>query len=398
MAPAAAKNLCLSKPLTLEQIEQIYKQSVLKPEFYNLEYARDWIDNSLPSATMAEFIKTVLKPGKVLDIGCGIGLLVQELRKLGVEAYGLEYSNSFISISPAREFLYQGNITNLSQFSDRSFDLVVCMEVMEHLPPTYLNGVIKELRRISSNRILMTIPSFGPNDYGPAGLPLNESCWREDARRNVPFGNLVVDGQGIPDCGHISLASYRWWTQKFFINGLLRDHEAETIAYSDYHFKDYQWNLYVLKQMAKNVSDVTSCNFFTVGLYHCEDWAEPIGPVRWTGKEFSICLDIPVQYENVSLKFFSGPKEMVYERLLAVKIYRCTEDDRDLRLQEEMIKEKSYDICPDKWYSIPLLEKSELSGPVKFNFSINRTLVPELLGINNDKRELGIAINMIGVI
>ena len=97
-----SKELHISKEFTLGEIEKIYEKSILKQEFYNLDYANEWVENSGPSKEMANYIKNTFAPNKVLDVGCGIGKLVDELRKLGIDAYGVEFSKDFINLSPCK--------------------------------------------------------------------------------------------------------------------------------------------------------------------------------------------------------------------------------------------------------------------------------------------------------
>ena len=67
-------------------------------------------------------------PHTVLEIGVGSGFVTSILRKCG-------YSVTTIDINPGLEPDYVGSITDLDNvFQDKSFDVVLCAEVMEHLP------------------------------------------------------------------------------------------------------------------------------------------------------------------------------------------------------------------------------------------------------------------------
>jgi len=79
-------------------------------------------------------IKFSFKPKKVPDVGCGLGLMVKYLRMLGVEAYGVDASNYALTRadSEVRGYLKKGRIGKIP-FSDKSFDLVVTYDVLEHI-------------------------------------------------------------------------------------------------------------------------------------------------------------------------------------------------------------------------------------------------------------------------
>ncbi|MGC9349623.1 MAG: class I SAM-dependent methyltransferase [Anaerolineae bacterium] len=82
---------------------------------------------------IAERIVEDLAPSTVLDAGCAFGFLVEALRRRGVEAYGIDISEYAISqvhpdVSP---YCWVGSVTQ--PFPQR-YDLIVSIEVLEHLP------------------------------------------------------------------------------------------------------------------------------------------------------------------------------------------------------------------------------------------------------------------------
>jgi len=112
---------------------------------------------------IAEGIVRDLRPTSVLDAGCAMGFLVEALRKRGVEAWGFDISEYAISQvdESVREYCRVGSITDPP---DRRYDLTVCIEVLEHVPPAETDAAIASLCA-SSDRLLI---SSTPQDYGEA--------------------------------------------------------------------------------------------------------------------------------------------------------------------------------------------------------------------------------------
>ena len=94
-------------------------------------YARDevWLGFF---GDVAERIVADIAPRTVLDAGCAMGFLVETLRARGVEAWGVDVSEYAISQvhGSVREHCAVGSI--LEPF-ERRYDLITCIEVLEHL-------------------------------------------------------------------------------------------------------------------------------------------------------------------------------------------------------------------------------------------------------------------------
>lgn len=84
---------------------------------------------------IAERIHREIAPRSVLDVGCAFGFLVERLRARGIEAYGIDISEHAIQNSEdtIRQYLSVASVTE--SFTSR-YDLIVCIEVLEHLSPT----------------------------------------------------------------------------------------------------------------------------------------------------------------------------------------------------------------------------------------------------------------------
>jgi SAM-dependent methyltransferase len=241
----------LSERLSEGDIEQLYAEVVLTQDFYGIEYASDWTSEA-PYAAVAGVIQRYFEPRLFLDVGCGLGLVVKHARALGIQGFGTDFSYAFLKHAPpgAREYCLASDVTTLP-FGASQFDSVSCLEVLEHLPPRFGMAAIRELARIARGPILVTIPSYGPNRFGPAGLPLNDGSWLSDARAGRNFRNIVMF-EGKPHCGHVTLATFEWWTNVFLWCGLNRCPQIEVKVNADRQMDvaGRRWNVYCLGKVS----------------------------------------------------------------------------------------------------------------------------------------------------
>jgi ubiquinone/menaquinone biosynthesis C-methylase UbiE len=104
---------------------------------------------------MYELMKIIKEysPKRVLDVGCGIGFLVHELRNNDIDAYGTDFSESLLydywKDSP---YFYLADAKYLP-FEDKSFDLVITTDFFEHIPEGDIDEVVEELNRVGKKVI-----------------------------------------------------------------------------------------------------------------------------------------------------------------------------------------------------------------------------------------------------
>ena len=82
---------------------------------------------------IADEIVVRIAPRTLLDAGCALGLLVEQFHLRGVQAEGVDISEFAISHAPevVRSYVRQASVTE--PFGQR-YDLIVCIEVLEHMP------------------------------------------------------------------------------------------------------------------------------------------------------------------------------------------------------------------------------------------------------------------------
>ena len=147
--------------------ERVFGQRPATPAHYDGDYfAADWradgsrydletrrrIEERNPS-----LIRAVFQPLRVLDVGCGPGFLMQLLGELGIEAQGIDFSPASRELAPGevRERIRIGDVTE-AQVPERSFDLVICREVLEHLTVLQVRRAVEQLCRASSRFVYVT--------------------------------------------------------------------------------------------------------------------------------------------------------------------------------------------------------------------------------------------------
>jgi SAM-dependent methyltransferase len=195
-----------------------------------------------------------------LDVGCATGFLVEVLRERGIDAEGCDVSPFAIEHATpgARGHVRVGNLFAGLPWSDGEFDLVTVLETLEHLPPDRVPVALAELRRVSGGYLYATIPSFGVNASGPDGhfdgkvRPDRLEYYRglsPDYAGPVPDADLAVDAAGEPVEGHLTIASFSWWTDRFAEAGFTRCPDVERRLYDDIAPAKLApfWNLYVFR-------------------------------------------------------------------------------------------------------------------------------------------------------
>jgi 2-polyprenyl-6-hydroxyphenyl methylase/3-demethylubiquinone-9 3-methyltransferase len=85
--------------------------------------------------------RATLRGAKVADIGCGGGLLSEALARAGANVTAIDLGEKLIEI--AKLHLFESNVkvdyrvqssTELAEAEPASFDVVCCMELIEHVP------------------------------------------------------------------------------------------------------------------------------------------------------------------------------------------------------------------------------------------------------------------------
>ncbi|KTD19269.1 3-demethylubiquinone-9 3-methyltransferase [Legionella lansingensis] len=111
------------------------------------QHADDWWDREGPLKTLhdinpvrLEFITNIcpLKNMRVLDVGCGGGILTEAMAKLGAQVVGLDVTETALKAAKAHALKNKLSIDYvccpIEEYEGEKFDLITCMEMLEHVP------------------------------------------------------------------------------------------------------------------------------------------------------------------------------------------------------------------------------------------------------------------------
>jgi SAM-dependent methyltransferase len=144
-----------------KELQILYGKDYFEGEKLSRYGATGGYTNSVFFTMMAKILNVTFQPRKILDVGCAKGFLVQALRERNIEVYGTDISRYAFDEAPEniKPYLQIANISH-QPFPDKSFDLVVCMEVLEHLFPNNIFPAIAELYRLTSKYLFITVATL----------------------------------------------------------------------------------------------------------------------------------------------------------------------------------------------------------------------------------------------
>ncbi len=139
----------------------------------------------------AKALEMIEKGQKVLDIGCGDGLLLSALAKKGVTGFGVDVSEE--GARKCREKGLDVSVVDISAdnlpFKDGSFDAVIMLDVLEHVYAP--EELLKEAVRVSKKYVIISVPNFN-------SLP---------ARLQMLLGKVPENNR--PNKGHVYWFNYQ---------------------------------------------------------------------------------------------------------------------------------------------------------------------------------------------
>ena len=264
-------------PFDSRQIRDIYK-SLMAADFYDEKYNSANADPG-PYNDMADVLESVFqlrRGARIYDLGSGRGYLTLALARKGLEAQGIEFSPRVLDGLPATERPYFMLVNDISEVDLSSVDLIISMEVFEHLPLALTVNNLTHLHKAFSGEIFLTIPSLGYDRTLPdLGHAETDPYRLSSMIKNVVCPYLLIE-DGHVSGGHITLAGYRWWEDFFLTQGFVRLTERERrfgAAMQTLLAKGLRWCVYILEAIVED------------NIAYGRGWHDPDDGCRWNGPD-----------------------------------------------------------------------------------------------------------------
>jgi len=146
----------------------------------------------------------------ILDIGCGKGEPMKFInRKALFKVVGVDIFQPYL-MGCKKSGLYSEVVrcdVRALPFKEKSFDVVLCMALLEHLPKADGTKLIKDMEYIARKQIIIDVPRGVYEQHNVAnGNPwqIHRSFWEPDELKKLGFR---VKGQGLPIYGESGLVA-----------------------------------------------------------------------------------------------------------------------------------------------------------------------------------------------
>lgn len=190
---------------------------------------------ALQELMIAEYMEHHV-PARVLEFGCGVGRHLRYLSTIaGLDVYGYDQSPTMVremtrwaTRAWMDEHVIVGAPTGRLPYADASFDIVFTAEVLIHVRPEDLGGILRELVRVSRGHLLHI--EISP-DY-PVAAAAHHGCWKHDLvaayaglglrcallergyRAQSPW-RVLIDRAPVWTWSSTILALYRWLDHEY---------------------------------------------------------------------------------------------------------------------------------------------------------------------------------------
>lgn len=166
-----------------------------KASFFNKEYFMDGT-RSAYGGTYPEYVeeahlnnlrqviskvKGMFNVNSVLDIGCARGYTIRAFREIAIKAIGIEISKWAVENADefAKPFIRRGDVRKKEvwkHYDDKSVDMVMAWDVMEHINENKVDFVIKHLCRVSNRYVLIKV-ALNDTQLDASHITIKDTMW-----------------------------------------------------------------------------------------------------------------------------------------------------------------------------------------------------------------------------
>jgi len=168
------------------------------------------------------------------ELGCFTGPVLSLLAETGISILGTEVSHTAFALAypNVRDNMLFGDLLSLD--IGRRFDVVLCMDALEHVSPLLLDAYIERIASLvdQDGYVYLNSPMWGQDHtFGVFEEPYLEE-WRCVGDASY-WRHWPCDDKGWPLHGHLVWASPTWWERKFRDHGLVRDTAIERAIHQE---------------------------------------------------------------------------------------------------------------------------------------------------------------------
>lgn len=215
------------------KLDQYFSNRNVSPEYYSEYKIQRFLEHILPSD----------KSTAILDVGCGFGQFLFELKKRGyTNIQGIDISNESIEACKAKGLTVTQiqDIIDFAPMNQKKFDFIIMSHVLEHIAKEKIIDTLKAIKTMLSDngKFFVMVPN-GQSNTG--------AYWMyEDFTHSTLFtaGSLlyVLKSAGfthvefVDPSGFTHVAGYKKWVLSLFLNLYeLKNSFWNKITGSSYH-------------------------------------------------------------------------------------------------------------------------------------------------------------------
>jgi SAM-dependent methyltransferase len=253
----------------------------------NYEYDR------IADRKRVDFIAAVLQEGlapnaRILDVGCGNGVISRHLGSLGFQVLGVDVSEKTIENARAATTLpnvqFQTKSAEELVASGERYDAVICSEVLEHLtdPGALLKVLYATLKE--DGKLIVTVP----NGQGPRELFVTRPVL------HLRNGNSI------------------WWRGLNRIKGML-GYKGTTVQSAADNLDHIQFF------SKKDLEDLSRANHFTITRFGKANFIEDVFPFSFFARKIPFLQKLDCKIADILPTRFTGGFFSVWEKTITHK-------------------------------------------------------------------------------
>lgn len=154
-----------------------------------INYDQIILEEKVFADRLAVFIRDIIRPNTVLDIGCGPGHFVDSMNDIGVHSFGIDIDERVVG----KNNLFREDILDTRFVADTC----ICLEVFEHIDSDYNDDLVDKVSTMFLDTLIFTAAIPGQGGVGhincqPKQYWLDKFLNTGKMRRNTLMENLLI--------------------------------------------------------------------------------------------------------------------------------------------------------------------------------------------------------------